>query len=89
MLELPVCGFMNSQESRLMKFERLIRTSLNRSPGFSRSRLAWSYAAALAGIQTGESRDSRMAYPGYLLNVHQPDQSFPAGCCYSGRHSTG
>jgi hypothetical protein len=39
MLELPVCGFMNSQESRLMKFERLIWTSLNRSPGFSRSRL--------------------------------------------------
>jgi len=50
-LELPVCGFMNveyvcnpginAQESRLMKFEHVIRTALNRSPGFSRSRLAW------------------------------------------------
>ncbi len=72
-----------------MNVEHVIQTSLDRSPGFSRSRRAWQYTVAPAGIQPGSSRDSRGAYPGYLRKRHQPVQAFLVVGHGPGRNSTG
>jgi hypothetical protein len=74
---------------QLMNFEMLLRTPPIWSPGFSRIRRSPQDAATPAGIPPAKAGTPGHSYPGYFLNVLQPDQAFPAGCRDPGRHPTG
>jgi hypothetical protein len=55
----------------------------------SRIRHSRQDAAISAGIPPAEAGTPGHSVPDYVLNVHQPDQAFPAGCRDPGRHPTG